>query len=204
MRATLRATRGLRIATIVLIWAATAGTGFQFLGIVNQRSVWNDPSSSRIERVDAANAAGGAAVLYGLAALACLIVLSIWTLRSVGNAQRLGTQNLRPGLACGGWYIPLGNVFVPFIQLRRATAALGARTSRVTLWQVGWGLMVVGGFVGVSLETPDAADPDPYIDALSAQALGTGLVFLAAIVAAVGATLAMRTLDDAVTARSAA
>lgn len=203
MRAALQSTRGLRIATVILIWIATGGTGLQLLTITNRRAVWNDPTSSFSDLVNADDAVVGSFVLYFIAVVATVILLSIWTLRAVRNSQSLGTVDLNPGLACGGWYIPFGNVFVPFIQLRRATRGLGARTTASTVWQVGWGAMVVAGLVvNTAFSNADVFDPDAVSRDLDTQVTGAWLVFIAAIVAASAATIAIKALDDAVTART--
>ncbi len=205
MRSALEGTGGLRIATLTLMWVATAGSGLQLLAVINRRSVWNDPSSSFGDLVDADDTVAGAFLLYGVAALATAIVLSIWTLRAVRNSEKLGTPRLRPGLACGGWYIPFGNVFVPFIQIRRATNGLGASTVPATLWQVGWGAMVIGGsIVNTAINDTNAFDPDAVSQDLSVQVTGAAVTFVAAIIAAAGATFAMRGLDAAVAARAEA
>lgn len=202
MRATLQNTRGLRIATLLLMWVATAGTGLQLFAIANRRSVWDDPTSSFGDLVNADDTVAGALVFYAVAALATVIVLSIWTLRSVRNSQVLGAQQVRPGLACGGWYIPLGNIFVPFIQIRRATGALGAKTTGATLWQVGWGAMAIGGaIVNTAFNESNVLDPDSVSQDLSTQVTGAAITFVAAIIAASGATMAVRSLDGAVEAR---
>ena len=201
-RSTLQNTRGLRIATVVLIWVATLGTALQLLTMYNRRSVWNDPSSSFSDLVDADDTVAGAFVFYAVAAIATVIVLSIWTLRSVRNSQTLGAQRVRPGLACGGWYIPLGNVFVPFIQIRRATGALGAKTTGSVIWQVGWGAMVIGGgIVNTAFNESNVFDPDSVTQDLSTQVVGATITFVAAVVAAIGATMATKSLDEAVEAR---
>ena len=46
--------------------------------------------------------------------LAAVIVLCLWSLRTVRNAkQRDPSLNVSPGLACGSWYIPIGNFWLP-------------------------------------------------------------------------------------------
>ena len=199
----LQSTSGLRLATVILVWVATAATGLQMLAVFNRRSVWNDPSSSLGDLLDADDAVAGAFVLYTIAALATVIVLSIWTYRAVGNAQRLGAPAVRPGLACGGWYIPFGNVFVPYVQLRKAGRFVAASQTGTTLWQIGWGAMVVGGvIVNLAVNEGDVFDPDAISDDLTTQATGAAILFVAAIVAAVGATMSTKALDEAVSRRA--
>lgn len=199
----LQPTGGLRVATLVLIWLATAASGLQLLAIYQRRSVWDDRAASFADLVDADNAVAGAFILYGLLALAAGIVLSIWTLRSVHNSQKLGTQRLRPGLACGGWYIPFGNVVVPYIQIRRAAGGLGAPTVGVWVWQLGWGAMVLGGLlVNTAFDEAGSLDAGAIRDDLSTQVMGASITFVAAIIAAAGATIATRALDAAIEARA--
>lgn len=203
MQGGLQTTRGLRLATVILIWVATVGTLLQFLTVFNRRTVWDDPSSSLSDLIAADDAVAASTLFYLVAVLAAGIVLSIWTLRSVRNSQRLGTRDLKPGLACGGWYIPFGNVFVPFIQIRRATAGVAGRTVAVTLWQIAWGFMVLGGtIVNTAFSETNLLDPEAVRADLNTQVTGSGITLVAAVVAAIAATLATKALDDAVEARA--
>ena len=68
--------------------------------------------------------------------LAGAIVVSIWSLKTAQNADASGATGVSPGLACGGWYIPIGWLFVPFIQLRQVTAHRRRSLTALTLWQV--------------------------------------------------------------------
>lgn len=203
-QAMLHNTSGLRLATVILIWVATLGSGLQLAAVANRRAVWDDPSSSFGDLVNADDSVAAAFLFYLVVAVAALIVLSIWTLRSVRNSQTLGARQVRPGLACGGWYIPFGNVFVPFIQIRRATGAMGDKTTGSTVWQAGWGVMVVGGLILNTAFNDTSLSRSAVSEDLSTQVTGAAVSFVAAIVAAIGATIATKALDDAVKAKVAA
>ena len=80
-------------------------------------------------------------------ALASIIVLCIWSLRTARHA-RAGGARVSPGLACGGWWIPYANAIVPFVQLRRVARHRGRTTSWVSAWQ---GLVIATLVLGMGL-----------------------------------------------------
>ena len=56
--------------------------------------------------------------------IAIAILLAVWSYRAVSNGVARGAA-ANPGLAAGGWFIPIGFYVVPFIQLRKALAGRG-------------------------------------------------------------------------------
>ena len=121
-------------------------------------------------------------------AIAALIVLSIWSLRTPATSA-YGGQDVSPGLACGGWYIPFGNFVVPFVQLRRVPVS-GPAADGINWWQ---GLFIAESVAGVSFQRlgdiESASSPDDFLNRMSGQ---IGLAALTAILLTATAYVAMR------------
>jgi hypothetical protein len=164
----------------------------------NRLAVWNgfrDGSQDLLDVDDADALVGLASALQFLLALASLIVVSIWSLRSMRNAVARREGSPSPGLTCGGWYIPFGMYVVPFVQLRKVLRARRQSALAVNWWQ---GLLIAAGacWIGFGAGDPEQAETlDDVGDRLGLQtgAAAAGAVVLA--VATIAATRAMRDLD---------
>ena len=192
------ATAGLRKATIVLFWAASAcaiGLGL----VAYQRGGTVDDffrGKGALSTVDDADGrVGGLAILLVLLQIAGAVLLAIWSNRTVKNANARGA-NASSGLAAGGWFIPIGNYWVPWNQLRKAAAPFGPAPTALATWQalfIGQAVLSIvarsfGNF-DISTSTEDA------VSNLHNQGflfLGTGVLLA---VATVVATRAMRGID---------
>lgn len=199
-------TAGLRKATIVLFWCTVGSTALVALTAVNRRSVFDgyrDGSNSIFDVDDADVAFGGASFVQVALTIASVIVLSIWSLRAGRNAKRLGATNVSPGLACGSWYIPFGNLVVPFVQLRRMVRHFGRSTSAVSLWQ---GLFIVGNIASGSVQsigTFEAGEPEGDVaNRLAAQSVVAFIVVVLFAAMAAVATRALRDVDGVSPART--
>jgi hypothetical protein len=198
-------TAGLRKATIVLFWCTVGASVLVAIAAVNRRSVWDgfrDGTKSFADLDDADGLIAGASFVEFLLALAAVIVLSIWSLRTARNATIFGATNVSPGLACGGWYIPFGNLVVPFVQLRRVATHRGGDTSFVSLWQ---GLLIATVVAsGVLRSVGDlelAEDADDVGNRLTTQTfVALAMAVLLAAMTVVAAR-AMREVDGEATTR---
>ena len=103
-------------------------------------------------------------------AIAALIVLSIWSLRTARHVKSYGGHDVSPGLACGGWYIPFGNFVVPFVQLRRVANRREPTGTWISWWQ---GLFIAQCVAGVAFQRfgdiEAASSPDDFSNRLSGQ-----------------------------------
>lgn len=192
--------RGLRTATLVLFGIASALC--LALGLVaHQRGrILADyfDGVERLEAVDSADArVAGVAAMFVLTQLAAVIVLCLWSYRTVKNASlRSPGSRLSPGLACGGWYIPLANYFVPWTQLRRAGAVSGTPGSRaLTVWQVLFLLQAVITVASRSSSVENALTSESAVDVLQRQGVLLVVAGLALSLATFAATVAMREID---------
>lgn len=191
------ATGGLRTATIVLFWCTVGASVLVAFAAVNRRSVFDgfrDGTKSFVDLDDADGLIAAAALVEIGVGLAAVIVLSIWSLRTARNAKQFGATNVSPGLACGGWYIPFGNLVVPFVQLRRVATHRGRPTSAVSLWQgLAIAMFVVSALFRSMGNLDLAEDPDDLANRLSTQ---TVLAFVMAVLFAAMAVVATRAMRD--------
>jgi hypothetical protein len=191
-------TGGLRRATIILYWCTAGAAVLLAAALVSRKVTWEglingDRRLSDVE--DADDFVGAAAAILILLAIATVIVLSIWSLRTARHARATGAADVSPGLSCGGWYIPFGNLFVPFVQLRRVAVHRRRRTTMVSAWQ---GLAIGSAVVSIILraagDTNDAGVED-ISGRLTAQAVTGVLLGAAAVVTAYVASRALQEVD---------
>jgi hypothetical protein len=195
--------KGLGTSTIVLFWLVTILSFLLALTLFYRKGVVEDfftegSTFLDLDKVNDADALVGlVALLQIVVQLAGVIVLCIWSKRIADNAKARGVQNVSPGLACGGWFIPIGWFFVPFNELRKSVKGVGGSGSAITGWQIGWLLAGVGGvFVFSYRNDINMSDSETSLsDALSRQAT-LGLV--GAVLTAVAAVLATRGIREAI------
>lgn len=198
--APLARTAGLRKASVILFSCATASFVFVALAAWRRKLVFDGAffdNEYTVEDLDNADALiGGAFLLLVVLVLASAIVVSIWSLHTTGNAKRKGHMLVSPGLACGGWYIPVGWLFVPFIQLRKVVTGSSAP---ITTWQLAfvglWLSYVAFRAFGQFDVTGDAVDD--VSSALTAQLVTSAIAAVFAAAATVAAARAMRAVDSA-------
>jgi hypothetical protein len=193
-------TAGLRRATIILYWCTSGAAVVLASALISRKVTWEglvDGDRSIGDVQDADDFVGAAAGILILLALATVIVLSIWSLRTARHARETGANDVSPGLSCGGWYIPFGNLFVPFVQLRRIASHRGRPTTMVSAWQ---GLAIGSGVLSLILRSAGDTDDTGFDDIsgrLTVQAVSGVLLAAAAIVTAYVASRAMRVVDAA-------
>jgi len=193
---------GLRKAAVTLFWVASAAQ--VVLGLVAyRRGTVADDILKRTkfskDLDDANGAVGGALLIYVLVSIAAVIVLAVWSNKTVNNAKRRDPSvNASSGLAAGGWFIPIGNYWVPWQQLRKAAKHFGGNVSSLGLWQGSYigaavlfliGRVIVGGDVRL--------DEDNAVSKLHNQGLFFTLCGLLLLVSAFMAMRAMREIDRA-------
>lgn len=200
--APVRPPSGLRTAAIVLFWVQTGLTLLLGLVAYNRGEVakgFNDGTKSFSDVQDADNAVGAMALFVVLVAIALIVVLCIWAHHTVRNAkQRDPSLNVSPGMAAGGWFIPIGNFWLPWMHLRRSTQRFGGSLGALGWWQ---GLTIassVFAFIGRGFGNFEAADD---FDDVVSKAHAQGVFFLLAGLVYIGTTIvamkAMRQVDAA-------
>lgn len=201
----LRSTDGLRTAAIVMLWAATAASFGWTATLYSRVSVWDDfmADSAGLRELDDADSLVFIAIGSSVAlSIVAAILLAVWSFRTVRNAHQLGGRDLKPKLAGWSWFIPIGNMWVPFVQLRRTATAVGIAGTRVSQWQAVWVTTFVLGRYGVSAFDFSALASEAEVrSALSREATFSVVVGLGSFVSALLAQRAMTQVDRAVANR---
>ena len=114
---------GLATALRVLfVLAAVLATALAFLA-VRMRAALDGADAGREDLADAQAAVdsflGGASVVF-LLTVAIGVVFVVWLWRAARNNQRLGRPGtLGPGWAIGAWFIPIGSLVLPGLQVQQ-------------------------------------------------------------------------------------
>lgn len=133
-----KSTTGTRKATLVLFWCASAASllvGFVAYQRGNVLDDYLNGGNSLSDVRDADSRVAGLAFLMLALQIAAAIVLAVWSNRTVSNAKSRGAD-ASSGLAAGGWFIPIGNYWVPWGQLRKAAARFGTVPGALLVWQL--------------------------------------------------------------------
>ena len=194
--------KGLSKAMIVLFWCTTAAAAFAGFALYSRKGVWDDFANGNASFSDLDNSdslVGTSIVLQIALALASAIVCAVWSNRIANNAKARGALGVRPGLAAGGWFIPIGWLWVGFGQLKKSVTEVGGRSPSLGRWQalfilqavVGWLISRFGNFetVGDSSELSDRLRNQGLIG------LGGAAVY---VVTTIFAMKAAREIDTAV------
>jgi hypothetical protein len=93
------------------------------------------------ELQDVANGLASIASIGGLESIATAVVFLLWVYRANSNARRLGAVGMKfpAGWAVGWYFIPIANLFVPFLTMReiwRASANPGSWAAQRAGWVV--------------------------------------------------------------------
>ncbi|MCW2526072.1 MAG: hypothetical protein JWM76_932 [Pseudonocardiales bacterium] len=204
-----RSTSGLRTASIILFWLVSAASAILTIAVFARASTWDDfydnnrTFSGLQDLQNADDFVSGAAGFQGLLTIAAVIVLCLWSKRIADNAVSRGARNVSPGLACGGWFIPIGWFFVPFDQLRKSVAAMH-RSPALIYWQIAFAGSAIFGsvqsFVVGDLDagTTDTNDVSGRLTLQGVFCLISTLCFIGATISAMRAT---KQIEDAVNQR---
>lgn len=156
----LRNPRGLATALMVLLCGTAVVNLLSAAGNLNTWSlmgeVAEDPASVPDDTLDQSDMLVGlAAVLQWLSLVATAVVFVIWFYRVRVNGQifRPDGFTLAAGWAIGSWFVPLGNLFLPYrvaketweasVQLAPDGSYRRVSTAPVTSWWLVWVLSLV-------------------------------------------------------------
>jgi len=178
---------GARKAIVVLMWVAVAGlaalawAAFARKGTIEDYFV-NRSSADDVD--DADQLVVSLSTLNVALTVAIAILLAVWSYRAVSNGNARGRDG-RPGLAAGGWFIPIGFYWVSFGQLRKAMGRVG--TAAIGWWQLLWIVSTVLAGVGRTRVDTDERfqTQDDFVSDLQTQAV----LFTVAAVLLAGATV---------------
>ena len=137
-----------------------------------------------------------AAFLQVGAMLAAAIVTAVWCHRVATYVKARYASDIRPGMAAGAWFIPIGNVWLGFNELKKAARDLGVTDRLVSTWQ---NLIVVNLAVGVASRTAArGTDASGAAGRFTAQWIIALVAMAVLATGAVAARKATRELDDAI------
>jgi hypothetical protein len=210
-----RSPRGLAVALVVLLSGCLA-VELLVLALTGSRlsvlSGMGNRAQTFQEAEDARNAEEwlniGVALRF-LAVVCTGVVFIVWQYRVRTNADALtpGVGRLGRGWAIGGWFIPLGNLWLPFDMIRelwRDSTPWGGspRANLVVAWWVACaGSVVAFGFSGGFTE--EDTDIAGDVDGLRAQAFVLLLSDVFGVAAAILAILVVHKLTSRQLARHA-
>jgi uncharacterized protein DUF4328 len=128
---------------------------------------------------------GGGLLLSLIGQAVAGILVIVWLTRARANADALyvARHRLAAGWAIGGWFIPIGNLFLPVVvvlDLVKASNPMGQSIPQVWMWWAGW--------IGGSIATPVGMALMLASDPLSRRGPASLALFL--VLAAVLYTLA--------------
>jgi hypothetical protein len=169
----MRALKGLSTALLVmlvvvaLVQVGAAVARFNRAGLIDD--VIENPIS--VDEQDLFDADDGVAAFSGLHVLGVLatgIVFIIWQFRHAKNAEALGARGgLGAGWAIGGWFVPVGNLVLPTVQIFQSSKASAVSDRQqgvapkgapiVVVWGLAWALAIVMLAAGGAL-APDTDD----------------------------------------------
>jgi hypothetical protein len=123
------------------------------------------------------------------------VATAMWAFRLAKNAQARGSYVVNPGMAAGGWFIPIGFWWVGFNEVQRSVEFTGQEAKPVKRWQVAWVAgSLLGFFVRNGLNDFDTSGPDAFVSSLQRQWV-LGLV--SALLYAVGLAFAWKAVRTA-------
>lgn len=204
--AAIRSSRTLATATLALYWCRTGAEALLAFAFAKRRSVLDTAidhfAHGGVTRADvdaderARTLIGGVSVLLLALTVAATIVTSLWARRVAENARARGDTVVRPGLATGGWYIPIGWFWVGFNQIKEAMSRAGHSPRPIARWQIAFVLASV--LSGLTLRLDGKSDTlnglkNASNTGIAASVIGLGLFAWCTI----AATKALRSTTDA-------
>jgi hypothetical protein len=193
----------LATATMVLLGiSGLVSLGFA-AALFSRASLLDDPLGASFQELqDADDLAAATAGFFLLSVVVTGILWVIWQFRHARNAEVLGQggEGLGAGWAIGGWFIPVGNLVIPQLQLFQAAKASDpeapARRTAPAVLLVWWALYAIGAVLSFLSGRYGGDDVDQFQDIESFQSAdrmaAVGALVMAA--AAVAGILTVRAL----------
>lgn len=150
--------RGLSTAASTTVWVAAAGM------ILMAASTPTFGWSQKHVQAQIGMGLMSVGLLVGLVGqLVAGIVVIVWLHRARANADVLypATHRMAAGWAIGGWFVPIGNLFIPVsvvTDVVKASNPTGQSIPQVGLWWAGW----IGGNLALPIGVGVVAATGPY------------------------------------------
>lgn len=196
-----QSSKGLSKAMIILYAAVVAAAALLALAYFKYKGVVNDALTGQVTEKDhdsAKSFLGLAVILQYLLMLASAILTALWSKRIVANAKTRGVSGVSTGLAAGGWFIPIGWLFVGFSQLRKAVKGVGGVSKSLALWQGAFIVQTIAGFLNFNNETVYLGT-QKAVDQISRQATVSLITVVILVAATIFAAKSAKEIDAAVT-----
>ena len=189
----LRRIAGVGTALSVMMFIAAGLAALAAFAHVNRYSVVQDVMDGKVDSSSStvANAADMVATftgLLGFAGIAVFVLLIIWTYKNVANMRDLGYPvRGSNGMAIGGFFIPIANIFIPyryFNDIARYLMGRGYPSARYSKLPLSWWLYIGGVVVSYVLGGTEQLD-NPTLQQLSRAevwgAVGMGMVAISLV-----------------------
>jgi hypothetical protein len=201
----LRPTKGLGKAVAVMYKVVAASSMLTAIAVFHRKSVVQDivDRGGQVTTADVSSDDRARALLIGAAGIGLLllvaagIVTAIWANRVAKNAVARGALSVSPGMAAGGWFIPIGSWFLGFRELTRSVEGLGRHTSSIRNWQFAFIITTVFGWLTRNIGG-DPGSLRELADTLSSQFFLSLVAFVLYLVSAILGAKAIREIDDVV------
>ncbi|WP_328321512.1 DUF4328 domain-containing protein [Streptomyces sp. NBC_00388] len=196
----LKPTRGLSLAVTALLALCAATDVFSVVVHINTYDLLGNVTADGVaaytveEGRRADHLVNLGAVSYGLALIVTAVVFIIWFHRTRKNAEVFapGIQGRRAGWAVGGWFVPLGSLWIPHgiasdsWDASSPTAADGSRRpaprALLTAWWTAWVLSLALGRIS-SVLGRSSDDPVMYRQSVAVMLAGDVVDLAAAVLA---------------------
>jgi hypothetical protein len=202
----LRRIAGVGTALSVMMFIAAGLAALAAFAHVNRYSVVQDVMDGKVDSSSStvANAADMVATftgLLGFAGIAVFVLLIIWTYKNVANMRDLGYPvRGSNGMAIGGFFIPIANIFIPyryFNDIARYLMGRGYPSARYSKLPLSWWLYIGGVVVSYVLGGTEQLE-NPTLQQLSrAEAWGAVGMGMVAISLVFGALTVRNITNDA-------
>jgi hypothetical protein len=202
----LRRIAGVGTALSVMMFIAAGLAALAAFARFNRYSVVQDVMDGKVDSfsstvADADDMVAPFAGMLGFAGIAVFVLLIIWTYKNVANMRDLGyPARGSNGMAIGGFFIPIANIFIPyryFNDIARYLMGRGypsARYSKLPLW---WWMYIGGVVVSYVLGGTEQLE-NPTLQQLSrAEAWGAVGMGMVAISLVFGALTVRNITNDA-------
>ncbi len=192
---------------ISLFWLTTAASAFVTFAAFARRSRVQELRNGAVA-IDTLRDEN-ALVIIAAFVLTMLVVTSaigvaVWTLRLVSSAQARQVSGLSAGWAVGGWFVPIGFLFLGFRQAARAVAGVGGSIKSIIAWQVSFAATTL--VMAIAQTTSQDIESTPDFDTALAPFTTESYLSLAStvlfVLSATFATVALIRADRDVVQRS--
>jgi hypothetical protein len=201
-----RSTHGLETGLTVLFVVAAAVALVRAVALATRLVALDDPDATDfLSRArDADSFVSIMTIAWGVAVLAIIPCFIVWNYRAAKNQEALARQpeRLGAGWAIGGWFIPLGNLVLPVLEIqdlwRGSDASIERGDPRWRIadrsWLIGWwwGLLIAG---LVTFSGSPADQDELELAAVRGANLVAMVGMLCAAASAVLAILVVRRID---------